>query len=136
MLFRSYELAMLLLQQRFSSLLSGLAVLAFLVKSLIPLGFMPALSGADGKVFPLVICTSAGPSTVYLPADKLPGDVQHKADKAGPCPFASLTKGVAVPPVFALACIFSCAFSPAFHVSSAVPASAVFKNYVSQAPPA
>ncbi|MDE1151178.1 MAG: hypothetical protein PW788_01465 [Micavibrio sp.] len=48
-------------------------LLAFVVRSFIPLGFMPGKTAAnDGQLFPMVICSAGGTSTVYLTADKIP----------------------------------------------------------------
>lgn len=64
-------------------------VLALLVRSLIPLGFMPGAS-AKGALVPLVICAGTAVQTVYLPASQLPtapGD-HHPAESHGACIFA------------------------------------------------
>jgi hypothetical protein len=79
------------------SLLFSLALLAFLVRSLIPAGFMP-VHGA-GNTYPLVICSGYGPVTIHVTADKLPQappQPAHGSDNMS-CPYAQvLAQGMLV----------------------------------------
>jgi len=69
--------------------LKMLVLLAFVMRSLIPLGFMPGKASAEGGLFPVVICSGASSSTVYLPADKVPGEhPAHPNASHAPCVFA------------------------------------------------
>ena len=61
---------------------------AFMLRALIPTGWMPQASGGDGVT--LVICTVAGLQEITLGPDGHPqpaGDTGHD-----PCPFASIAK--------------------------------------------
>jgi len=83
---------------RYKNIAIQLAVLlTFMVRSFIPLGFMPGKTAAhDGQLFPMVICSAGGSSTVYLTADKIPTAPQQQSphdetaqhDHA-PCVFSS-----------------------------------------------
>ena len=74
-------------KSRISSLLLNLALLAFLVRSFIPVGFMPGQGGAHD--YPLVICSGHGPVTIQVPADKLPSaPVQAPHSHDMPCSYA------------------------------------------------
>jgi hypothetical protein len=87
---------------RFSSLLMNLALLALVVRSLVPAGFMPG-QGAH-NTYPLVICSGYGPVTIHVPGGKIPQSPGHESHDNMPCSFAqALAQGVAmdvaVPPV-------------------------------------
>ena len=70
--------------------LKMLVLLAFVARSLIPLGFMPGKAAASNGLFPIVICSGTGSSTIYLPADKIPGQhPAHPAASHAPCVFAA-----------------------------------------------
>lgn len=70
--------------------LSALILLAFSLKSAIPVGFMP-YAGGDARVA-MVICTGSGPATIRVPAEKTP--FKHapatKAHGADTCAFAGV----------------------------------------------
>jgi hypothetical protein len=89
-----------------ASLTHGLTVLllaVFMLRALIPTGWMPQTSGADGMT--LVICTVAGLKEITLDPDghPQPADDTNQANAGhDPCPFASTAKFA--PP--ALAAIF------------------------------
>lgn len=68
--------------------LSHLVLFVFLLRSLIPVGFMPDFQGASAGAFRIVICTSYGQQSVDLDANghKLPskpGSSSHQ-----PCAFS------------------------------------------------
>jgi hypothetical protein len=67
------------------SLLFSLALLAFLVRSLVPVGFMPERSA--NNTYPLVICSGYGPVTIHVTADKIPNAPAHGHESV-PCPYA------------------------------------------------
>jgi hypothetical protein len=72
--------------------LNGLFLAAFLVRSLIPAGYM--LDMMPGKAFAtLTICTGTGPMTMTMPVDvtdtKKPGTEKHAShNHDAPCPFS------------------------------------------------
>jgi hypothetical protein len=118
-----------------SSLLLSLALLAFLVRSLIPIGFMP---GHDPhNTYPLVICSGAGPVTINVPADKLPYNPhpQHDSHDNMPCTYAqAFAQGMLadfpalVVPVFSEPVLFQ--------EETALSLNTTVKNYFSHGPPA
>lgn len=75
-------------------------VCALLIAAAIPAGFMPNINrtaSADGKLYPLVLCTAYGEKTVYVPASQAPdapaadhsGDTPvHSETAHSVCPFA------------------------------------------------
>ncbi len=86
----------------------ALALLAVVLKVMIPAGFMPSAETRNGLPFALVLCTGDG-AKVVQPGDALDarhGDKGDKGDKAGhdaPCPFAA--QGAAAPPPSVVAAI-------------------------------
>ena len=83
----------------------ALALLAIVLKVMIPAGFMPGAESRNGLPFALVLCTGDG-AKIVQPGDAL--DARHggKAEKAGhdaPCPFAA--QGAAAPPPSVVAAI-------------------------------
>ena len=66
--------------------LTYLLALAFCLRALVPLGFMPALA-APGQ-FVLVICTASGPATVTLDADGQPTGPKPAHAEHGLCPYS------------------------------------------------
>ncbi|PXA79884.1 hypothetical protein DMC25_21540 [Caulobacter sp. D4A] len=83
----------------------ALAVLAIVLKVLIPAGFMPGAEPRNGLPFALVLCTADGAKTVSPGAllDTHQSDQRHDQNDGkqqhhdGPCPFAA--QGPAAPPV-------------------------------------
>ena len=116
-----------------SSLLLNLALLAFLVRSFIPVGFMPGLGGGS---YPLVICSGHGPVTIHVAADKTPSAPAHSPHSHEmPCSYAqasaqgTLADHPSLPAPPAAELVLASAetiFSP--HIA--------VKNYFSQGPPA
>lgn len=68
--------------------LSHLVLFVFVLRSLIPVGFMPDFSGASIGAFRIVICTGFGQQTVDLDANghKLPA--KPGGSKHQPCAFS------------------------------------------------
>lgn len=62
-------------------------LLALLVRSMMPVGFMPGQS-KDGTV-QMVICTGHGPMNMAVDADKSPLPLHHQSGDHS-CPFASV----------------------------------------------
>jgi hypothetical protein len=63
-------------------------LVAFVLKALIPAGFMPDFSGQDGQSFKIVICTANGSKLVDAGDDGSGGTVaKHSGD---PCALATL----------------------------------------------
>ena len=84
-------------QNKISTFLLGLALLAFVVRGMIPAGFMPGHNA--NKLFPIVICSGAGAVTINVTADKLPYDPHpqqpHGHDNNMSCSYAqSFAQGV------------------------------------------
>lgn len=73
-----------------------LMVAAFLLKALIPAGFMP---GAEGGMAKLVICSGLGEKTIYVPADGQPSS-DHKKSSGEHCAYQVLAslKNFVTPP--------------------------------------
>ena len=83
----------------------ALALLAIVLKVMVPAGFMPSAETRNGLPFALVLCTGDG-ATVVQPGDALDARHGDKSDKAGhdvPCPFAA--QGAAAPPPTVVATI-------------------------------
>ena len=113
-----------------------LALFAFVVRSLIPIGFMPGHSA--NHLYPLVICSGSGPVTINVPADKLPYTPQpaqqHGHDM--PCPYAqAFAQGTLVDHPALLPVV---AVSESVVADPETPFSlkAVSKGYFSNGPPA
>lgn len=121
--------------------LSWLVLAAILLRGLIPAGMMPGAAKADNRLFPLVICTSYGTSTVMVGADKIPDapplpdhSTHEEAGQMAPCAFAA-SFGLGAPSFTAFF------LTPIYDVIAAVfpadvlPPGAIYKSYRSQAPP-
>ncbi|MDR7231762.1 hypothetical protein J2X45_002862 [Caulobacter sp. BE264] len=83
----------------------ALALLAVVLKVMIPAGFMPSAESRNGLPFALVLCTGDG-AKVVQPGDTLDARHGDQSDKAGhdvPCPFAA--QGAAAPPPTVVAAI-------------------------------
>lgn len=83
----------------------ALALLAVVLKVMIPAGFMPSAESRNGLPFALVLCTGDG-AKVVQPGDALDARHGDKSDKAGhdaPCPFAA--QGAVAPPPSVVAAI-------------------------------
>lgn len=83
----------------------ALALLAVVLKVMIPAGFMPSAESRNGLPFALVLCTGDG-AKVVQPGDALDARHGEQSDKAGhdaPCPFAA--QGAAAPPPSVVAAI-------------------------------
>lgn len=123
-------------RNKISPFLLNLALLAFLARSLIPVGFMPGQGQGQGagKTYPLVICSGAGPVTIHVPADKLPQS-PHSHDNM-PCPYAqAFAQGtLADHPELPQPLLVSEAV-PAYPQASLALVTAA-KNYFSHGPPA
>lgn len=127
--------------------LYSLMLLALLVRSVVPVGFMPAQSH-DGKV-EIVICTGSGLSTMLMDVDKVPamtsaghahGD-HHSDDKGGDpashhsCPYASvLAQGLPGMVPVALPAVIHKDTHP-FTLAASLPSGGVLKPWFSQGPP-
>ena len=127
-------------QRLYSLALHSLILLVFVIKSLIPQGFMPVINAdTAGKLFPLTICTSYGTDIVYVTADKLHeeplSDKQSHDVASQSCAFALLSSTATLPPVAALvAPIWHFVSLTAFYAGIA-PKPAVVSAYRAQAPP-
>lgn len=64
---------------------------AFVLKALIPAGFMPEFSGPDGGSFKIVICTANGTKILDADADGTPHDGSLAKHMGEPCALGSLT---------------------------------------------
>ncbi len=67
----------------FRTLLFCLALMALLLRSFIPAGFMPEAGKAA-----MVICTASGPATIEIPAGQDPAQPRHAGVAHAPCVFA------------------------------------------------
>ena len=85
-------------------MIAGLLLLAVVLRGVVPPGFMPKhASDASGHgLYAMVICTSMGTKTVYVPADKapqMPAPAPHAPGSAsGACHFLSLGTDPSTPP--------------------------------------
>lgn len=129
--------------------LYSLMLLALMVRSVVPVGFMPS-QGRNGKV-EIVICTGSGPATMLMDTDKIPAithdmpaghahDGQHggKDGNSGSrlsCPYAPvLAQGLpGVAPVALPAVIYK--DEQSFMLAASVPSGIVLKPWFSQGPP-
>jgi hypothetical protein len=75
--------------------LYSLILAAILAQGLLPRGFMPTLNTYNGSAqVAIVICTSSGPTKIFLDASQVPGSVSqtephsNEHDAAPTCPFA------------------------------------------------
>lgn len=117
---------------RLRSLFLNFALLAFVVRSLIPAGFMPG-QGTEG-FSPLVICSaSGGSSTIYVPASGTPDGTSHAQHK-DICVFAAAFATGALPAAPVLALLP--AESPARFAATEFSLRGIeTKPYLSQGPP-
>lgn len=77
----------------------SLALAAMALRALLPVGFMPSPADAGLKT-PLVICTMAGPATLWLDAagkPAKPDPESHGAPGHAPCAFAGFGALLAAP---------------------------------------
>jgi len=119
-------------KNKISSLLLNLALLAFLVRSIIPVGFMPE-RGA-GNTYPLVICSGSGPVTIHVPADKLPHVPSHSSDNM-PCSYAqAFAQGTLADHPELPQPLLASASAPA-DTETALFLKIIVKNYFSHGPP-
>lgn len=91
---RSTSTARLLARDAFLAL----ALLAIVLKVMIPAGFMPSAEARNGLPFALVLCTGDGAKMV-APGDRLDTRHDDRGGKGGhdaPCPFAA--QGATAPP--------------------------------------
>ncbi len=82
--------------------LLALLLLAFTVKTAIPVGFMPGQG--EGGMMALVICSGMGEKTILVPADSAPSPGKENAS-SDPCAYhlAAMQKNtVSAPPVLPL----------------------------------
>lgn len=122
-------------------LLSWLVLVAILVRGLIPVGMMPDAAKADNRLFPLVICTSYGTSTVMVGADKVPDapplpdhGTHEESAQTAPCVFAAAF-GLGTPSFAAVFLTGVYSGLAAILPSGIVPPGAIYKSYRAQAPP-
>lgn len=74
--------------RHFRFMFLALAVLAVLVRGMLPAGFMPSFD--DGGKVDIVICTSYGPSTVSVDAGDGSVPAGHDKDESAVCIFVPL----------------------------------------------
>ncbi|MEQ1669948.1 MAG: DUF2946 family protein [Hyphomicrobium sp.] len=73
-----------------SKWLSRLLIVAFALRALIPVGYMPDFASAANGSFKVVICTAAGTQTVYLNLDGSPPTPQHTSNDGDQCAFSGI----------------------------------------------
>lgn len=119
--------------------MKALLLLAFLARGVIPAGFMPDVKTSG--LFPLVVCSSIGSTTVYVTADKipdLPDDDPQRDDDAprhAPCVFASgFAEGV--PPLAPVLVLVVPTASRELPKQGVIVGGINSKPYLSQGPPA
>lgn len=76
--------------------LMRLLLLSFVVRALIPLGYMPDASAAAKGVFKVVICSALGAKMVTLDEDGRPVPSHDDQQHESPCAFAGIA-AVALP---------------------------------------
>ena len=119
---------------KISSLLLNLALLAFLVRSLVPVGFMPAQNAH--ATYPLVICSGYGPVTIHVTTDKFPSAPAQPARGHDnmPCSYAqAFAQGIAVD--IAALPFFQFVTEQSESWNDTFVAHFTFKSYLSQGPP-
>lgn len=79
---------------------TSLALIAMLLRALLPAGWMPATTGAHHTT--LVICTMNGPKRVSLPDEPTKKQPSHEDRENGPCPFGAAATAFAPPAPVAL----------------------------------
>jgi hypothetical protein len=89
-------------------------LVAFVLKALIPAGFMPDFSGADGGSFKIVICTANGTKIVDADVDGTPHDGPVAKHMGEPCALGSLA-------VLTLPDLLATVASPATDAASLAP---------------
>jgi hypothetical protein len=70
--------------------LSHALLAAFVLKALIPAGFMPDFSGAEGGAFKMVVCTASGTKVVTTDADGKPHKNTVAKHTGEPCALGGL----------------------------------------------
>jgi hypothetical protein len=70
--------------------LCQLVALCFVIRALVPLGYMPDLNSAHDGTFKLVICTSTGLQVVAIGDDGQPISDPATSHAKGDCPFGGL----------------------------------------------
>lgn len=121
--------------------LCWLVLAAILLRGLVPAGMMPGATQSDGRLFPLVICTSYGTSTVMVGADKIPDapplpdhGTHEDAGQMAPCAFAAgFGLGAPAFTAFFLTNIYG-AIAAVFP-ADILPPGAIYKSYRAQGPP-
>ena len=94
---------------------ASLLLLAFALRALVPIGYMPDFSATSKGVFKVVICSAMGAKTILLDVDGKPTPDQKNSDHDQPCAFAGLAAvGLPTPDVAPLAV-------PEFHFSNLIP---------------
>jgi hypothetical protein len=101
-----------------------LLLVAFALRAIIPIGYMPDFSAAAKGVFKVVICSQMGTKTISLDANGKPIPGQQGDHHDQPCAFTGMA-AVAIPAMDAIPLS-----TPAFDVSPLIPRLAV------QLPPA
>jgi hypothetical protein len=110
-----------------------LLLLFLLVRSFVPVGFMPA-SAAEGKT-QIVICTGQGPATISVDANKFSHDAPFGNSSHDVCPFApALSQALGSVDVPSLPAFMDNEDRPDFQPAAALLA-AVAKSWFSQGPP-
>lgn len=117
--------------------IARLIVGLFLLRAIVPAGFMPDLSAlADGRLT-VVVCTASGPQTIELDANTEPANETPAIPSAGDfCPFGFTTQqALAVLASVVEVAIPHAADTPAITTSSGSRADAVGPPLGSRAPP-
>ncbi|MEQ1672904.1 MAG: DUF2946 family protein [Hyphomicrobium sp.] len=70
--------------------LSRLLIVAFALRALIPVGYMPDFASVASGSLKVVICTASGTQTVYLNLDGSPPAPQHKSGADEQCAFSGI----------------------------------------------
>jgi hypothetical protein len=79
------------LQSQATRLITSLVFCAFLLRALVPVGFMPDIAGLLAGGMPLVICSGGMEKTVFVDADGQPLADHSVPAAEAPCLFAGLT---------------------------------------------
>lgn len=124
-----------MMRRNISQAALAIALVAVLLRGLLPAGWMPNPAGA--MLSPLVICTMDGPRRVAMPAapNHSPSGDKHEDHASGPCPFAGAAP--LAPPaetVDAIAPAFVGGI-PAIPDRRIAHASARHRSYTARAPP-
>lgn len=135
------------MNMRVRQILGFWLICALLIAAAIPAGFMPNISrtaSADGKLYPLVLCTAYGEKTVYVPASQSPdapagdhtGDAPAHSETAhSVCPFAPiLAQDIPAPADIPVIFTYNLR-SPRDAADTLARAHILHKNWQAQAPP-